>query len=67
MMPPTVRSVPDVAEELMLEFEQVLAPSTVTEIVLRLSKNGAVSLDALAEMARHELAVLAHGASPVAE
>lgn len=53
------RSIPDVAEQLMHEFQSVFAVSTVTEVVIRLSRNGAVSLAALAEMARQELGTLA--------
>jgi hypothetical protein len=58
------RSVPDVAEQLMCEFEAVCSPALVTEIVMRLSRNGAVSLAMLAERARGELAALAGPARP---
>ncbi|HEY2831471.1 MAG TPA: hypothetical protein VGJ14_03530 [Sporichthyaceae bacterium] len=64
-LPP--RSVPDVAEQLMREFESVCSVSLVTEIVMRLSRNGAVSLPALAELARRELAALAGPPQPVSE
>jgi hypothetical protein len=58
------RSVPDVAEQLMSEFETVCSPALVTEIVMRLARNGAVSLTMLAELARGELAALAGPAQP---
>lgn len=64
MTTPKVRSIADVAEGLMREFEAVLGVSAVTEVVMRLSRNGDVSLDALAAQARRELANLmsnAHG------
>jgi hypothetical protein len=49
------RSIPDVAEQLMAEFEAMISISAITEVVLRLSLNGAVSLVALAHAAREEL------------
>ncbi len=57
MSEPT-RSISDIAEELMHEFEAVIAVSAVTEVVIRLSRNGGVSLSALADMAREELSGL---------
>jgi hypothetical protein len=50
-----------VAEQLMHEFEAVCPVSLVTEIVMRLSRNGAVSLPDLAELARRELTALSTG------
>jgi hypothetical protein len=58
------RSVPDVAEQLMREFESACPVSLVTEIVMRLSRNGAVSLPMLAELARAELMALAGDPAP---
>lgn len=55
------RSMPDIAEELMREFEDLVAVSTVTEVVLRLSRTAQVSLAALADLAREELRALAPG------
>lgn len=52
------RSVPDVAEQLMHEFQDRVSSSEVTAIVIRLSQKGTVTLAALAEMARAELASL---------
>ncbi len=57
MSEPT-RSVSDIAEELMHEFESVIPVAAVTEVVIRLSRNGGVSLSALADMARQELSGL---------
>jgi hypothetical protein len=48
-------SVPDLAEQLMREFESVLPISTVTETVMRISRNGADALTVLADLARQEL------------
>lgn len=53
------RSVPDIAEELMREFENLIAVSTVTEVVMRLSRMGQGTLSALADLAREELRRLA--------
>ena len=53
------RSVPDVAEHLMCEFDAVCSPALVTEIVMRLVRNGAVSLAVLTDLARGELTALA--------
>lgn len=53
------RSVPDVAELLMSEFESHFLLPVVTEVVMRHSKNGAVSLQVLTELARAELGLLA--------
>lgn len=50
---------PDVAEQLMSEFEHVLPVSMVTEVVLRLSRDGSVPLPALLEAAREELRAVA--------
>ncbi len=63
MTEPT-RSIPDVAEELMHEFQSVCAVSAVTQVVIRLSRDGAVSLSELAELARSELSMLATGRHP---
>lgn len=49
---------PDVAEELMREFENQLAVSTVTEVVIRLSRKGQATLSALTDTAREELRAL---------
>jgi hypothetical protein len=58
------RSVPDVAEQLMREFESACPVSFVTEIVMRLSRNGAVSLPVLAKLAHAELTALAGDPAP---
>ncbi len=52
------RSIPEVVELLVREFEGWLPVRAVTEVVMRLSRNGAVSLPVLADMARSELAGL---------
>lgn len=52
------RSIADVAEELMSEFDGVFPVSTVTAVVMRLSCNGAVSLSVLDSLARRELNAL---------
>ncbi len=49
------RSTPAVVEHLVQEFEGILSAHVVTRVVLRLSRNGAVSLPVLTEMARQEL------------
>ncbi|MGQ0842505.1 MAG: hypothetical protein ACT4QF_00070 [Sporichthyaceae bacterium] len=51
-------SIPDVAEQLMREFEERIPVGTITETVLRVSRDGAITLATLAEMARDELASL---------
>lgn len=58
MTEPT-RSMPDIAEQLMSEFEGVIPVSTVTEVVMRLSRDGSVPLAALHEIAREELRAVA--------
>lgn len=58
MAEPT-RSISDIAEQLMHEFHGVFAVSTVTQVVIRLSRDGAVTLSDLAAMARNELSTLA--------
>lgn len=52
------RSVSEVVEHLGQEFEGWLSVRAVTDVVMRLSRNGAVSLPVLAEMARSELSGL---------
>jgi hypothetical protein len=52
------RSIRDVVEQLKHEFEHEASVSAVTEVVTRLSTNGAVSLPVLAAMARSELSAL---------
>ncbi len=49
-------SVSDVAEELMGEFGSRVPISTITRTVMRMSCDGTIPLQALAESARHELA-----------
>ncbi len=61
------RSVADVAEELMREFDGVFPVSTVTAVVMRLSCNGAVSLPVLANLARRDLNALRVGAPGIGE
>lgn len=61
------RSIADVAEALMHEFERVLEASEVTAVVIRLSRSGAGTLPALAEAARQELAALAATAAGAEE
>jgi hypothetical protein len=57
------RSLPDVADELMRESENLIAVSTVSEVVLRLRRMGQATLSTLTEMARDELHALAAGIS----
>lgn len=52
------RSIRDVVDQLKHEFENEVSVNAVTEVVTRLSRNGAVSLPALATMARTELTAL---------
>lgn len=54
-----IASMPDIAELLMREFEAVIAVSTVTEVVLRLSRGAALDSATLADLAREELRELA--------
>ncbi len=49
------RSVPELVDMLKREFEGMVPPSAVTEIVQRLSEDGARPLDALERSARSEL------------
>jgi hypothetical protein len=56
---PPVRSIADLAESLMWEFEPVLPIAVVTEVIMRLSRNGTVSLDILGNLARRDLAAMA--------
>ena len=49
------RSLPDIAEHLMAEFDGRISPSAVTDVVMRLSRNGGMTLDELLELARTEL------------
>lgn len=65
MAEPT-RSISDIAEQLMHEFHDVFAVSTVTQVVIRLTRDGAVSLSDLAAMARDELSALATAPPPTA-
>lgn len=48
-------SVADLAEELMREFEAELTVSTVTGVIMQLSRDGFISLDELAHLARMQL------------
>jgi hypothetical protein len=54
-------SIPDLAEELMQEFEAVLPISTVADTVLRISRTGTQTPAGLADLARQELTLLAAG------
>jgi hypothetical protein len=56
---PPVRSIADLAESLMWEFESVLPIAVVTEVIMRLSRNGTVSLDILGNLAWRDLAAMA--------
>ncbi|MGQ0465071.1 MAG: hypothetical protein ACT4QG_07085 [Sporichthyaceae bacterium] len=62
-MSSTPGSIPDVAEQLMREFEGFLPISVVTETVMRVCRDGGATLSAVADAARLELAriVAAHG------
>lgn len=52
------RSIRDVMDQLKHEFESEIPVRAVTDVVTRLSANGAVSLPVLATMARNELTAL---------
>lgn len=54
-MTESTRSLPDIAEQLMSEFEHVIPISVVTGVVIRLSRGGSVPLSTLLDSARAEL------------
>lgn len=59
-----VLSIADVAEDLMRELESDLTVSTVTAVVMQLSKDGFISLEDLAHLARRHLEGLVGSARP---
>lgn len=61
-----VQSIADVAEDLMRDFEPALTVSTVTAVVMQLSKDGFISLEDLAHLARRHLEGLVSSARPEA-
>lgn len=52
------RSIPEVVETLVQEFDGAFSARSVTNVVKRLSVNGAMSLPALTETARNELTTM---------
>lgn len=61
-LPHPVRSIRDVVDHLIHEFDGRVPTRGITEVVIRLSANGAVSLPVLAHLARQELEALARSA-----
>lgn len=57
----TARTIPDVAEQLMREFEGFLSVSTITGVVLRLGLDDGVPMADLAAKARGEMVSLVGG------